>query len=109
MASSSISATLFHPLAAANSSTASVKAKPCCVSMPFPSVRALNLKNFNHYRSATRVSAAPEALDSQEVIDGPDIAAVEVGLSVPVRLFVPPYVEVACLSVPPFSLEFPLF
>ncbi|KAK4753334.1 hypothetical protein SAY87_022132 [Trapa incisa] len=103
MATSSISAALFHPPRPVNSSTASAMAKPCCVPMVFSSVRGLKLKNFDPFLSATRVSAAPEALDSIEVLDGPETSAVEMApkqkIRIKLRSYWVPLIEDSCKQI----------
>ncbi|OWM81353.1 30S ribosomal protein S10, chloroplastic [Punica granatum] len=104
MAASSISATLFPSLPVPNSSPASTRARTCCVSLPSSSGNALKLKNFSHHpSSSTRLSAAPEALDSQEVLDGPDAAAVEMApkqkIRIKLRSYWVPLIEDSCKQI----------
>ncbi|KAK3427482.1 hypothetical protein EUGRSUZ_F03697 [Eucalyptus grandis] len=80
MASSSISATLFSSLSIPNSHAISQKPKPSCAFLPSP--KALELQTLKSSRTATKLAAAaaaaPEALDGQETLDGPDSGAVEI-------------------------------
>uniref|UniRef100_A0A5B6ZZQ4 Small ribosomal subunit protein uS10c n=1 Tax=Davidia involucrata TaxID=16924 RepID=A0A5B6ZZQ4_DAVIN len=77
MAISSLSAALTPPsLIVCNSSTISTKPKLSSFSLPS---NALKLKTLKPYHlPSTRVFAAPEVLDSQETLDGPDYATLEV-------------------------------
>ncbi|KAK4746347.1 hypothetical protein SAY87_012659 [Trapa incisa] len=103
MATSSISAALFHILPVSNSSTASARSRSCRVAMPSPSVHGLKFGNFNLSQSEIRVSAVPEALDSQEVLDGPDTSAVEMApkqkIRIKLRSYWVPLIEDSCKQI----------
>ncbi|XP_048131102.1 30S ribosomal protein S10, chloroplastic [Rhodamnia argentea] len=83
MASCSISAALFSSLPVANSHTICQKPKPSLASLPSP--KALKLKTLKSSQAA-KVSAAPEALDAQETLDGPDSGAVEMAPKQKIRI-----------------------
>ncbi|KAL7217176.1 hypothetical protein ACSBR1_028981 [Camellia fascicularis] len=80
VAVSSLSATIRPPLPSPSSSNFSaITVKPKLSLLSLPSTASL-LKALKPSRSSTiRVFAAPEVLDSQETLDGPDSSTLEVG------------------------------
>ncbi|XP_059666536.1 small ribosomal subunit protein uS10c [Cornus florida] len=77
MAISSLSPTVIASLPLCNSSTISTKPKLCFFSLPSNASKLKTLKHFP-LSTTTRVFAAPEVLDSQETLDGPDTTGLEV-------------------------------
>ncbi|KAF8019662.1 hypothetical protein BT93_G0372 [Corymbia citriodora subsp. variegata] len=101
MASSSISAALFSSLPVPNSHTVCQKPKPSCASLP-SAATALRLKPLQSSRTA-RVSAAPEALDAQETLDGLDSGAAEMApkqkIRIKLRSYWVPLIEDSCKQI----------
>ncbi|KAK3427481.1 hypothetical protein EUGRSUZ_F03697 [Eucalyptus grandis] len=105
MASSSISATLFSSLSIPNSHAISQKPKPSCAFLPSP--KALELQTLKSSRTATKLAAAaaaaPEALDGQETLDGPDSGAVEMApkqkIRIKLRSYWVPLIEDSCKQI----------